>query len=260
MEKSLAEIPLPDLLQTMTEELARLTGKLRKSVDEEVVHQVRVSIKKWKMTGRLLQKLYKIPWKRDFKSTAILFRVCGEQRNLEQGIQICKKKDLVTPGITSYFRRELIRAKQQTRMAIRQYDISDVFKYLDRVNTHFTGSLPQTKNLQNEEDRLIEKAAKLFHQKPRPLHTIRKRLKDLLFLREFTRQAQGKQRKLNRILDLLGKIQDFLVLDELVEQGHSKGVISDKEGRKLKEKTKPIRKQLVKHSVGQLRAFLFPNK
>lgn len=249
-------------LQEMAGELSQFTGQLRKKVDEDSVHQVRLSIKRWKMTMRLLEKLYHIPWKRDFQQTASLFRICGEQRNLEQGIQLCQRNDLAVKGINPFFRQELIKAKRETRTAIKEYDISGVFNYLDRVRTFFSPSqpLPQAKTLKKEEGRLLKKAAKLFRQKPRPLHKIRKRLKDLLFLREFTQHAQGKLQKLNKNLDLLGKIQDLVVLEELVEQGNSKGVITDNEGRKVREKITSMRKRLVKRSADQLGTFLFPNK
>ncbi len=262
LKKSVAHMSFLNFLQEMAGELSQFTVQLRKKVDEDAVHQVRVSIKRWKMTGRLLEKLYHIPWKRDFQQTASLFRICGQQRNLEQGIQLCQRYDLAVKGINPFFRQELIKAKRETRTAIKEYDISGVFIYLDRVKAFFSTAhqLPQAKTLRKEEDRLLKKATKLFQQKPRPLHTIRKRLKDLLFLREFTQHAQGKQRKLNKNLDLLGKIQDLVVLEELVEQGNSKGVITDKEGRQVRGKITSMRKRLVKRSENQLGTFLFPKK
>lgn len=259
---SIAHNPFLFFLQERAGELKQVTGQLRKKVDANSVHRVRVSIKKWKMTGRLLDKLYDIPWKRDFRSTATLFRICGKQRNLEQGIQLCERLGITEEGINQFLGQEWSKAKRETRTAIRDYDISGVIHYLDRVSDLFSASLqsPQAKTLRKEEDRLLKKATKLFQLKPRPLHTIRKRLKDLLFLREFTQHAQGKQRKLNKNLDLLGKIQDLVVLDELVEQGNLKGVITDKEGRKVREKITSMRKRLVKRSENQLGTFLFPNK
>lgn len=262
LEKSLAHISFLEFLEEKAGELKQFTGQLRKKVDTDSVHLVRVSIKKWKTAIRLLDNLYHIPWKRDFASTGMLFRICGEQRNLEQGIELCYHLDLAEKGIIPFFRQELIKAKRETRTAIKDYDISGVFNYLERVKAFFSTyhPLPRTKTLLKEEDRLLNKAKKLFQQKSRPLHKIRKRLKDLFFLREFTQHAQAKQRKLNKHLDQLGKIQDLVVLEELVKQGNSKGAIPDKVGQKMREKITSKRKRLVKRSEDQLGTFLFPNK
>lgn len=262
LKKPIAQITFLNFLEEKAGELKQFTGQLRKRADADIVHQVRVSVKRWKMTARLLDELYHIPWKSDFKLTAKLFRICGDQRNLEQSIQICQHQGFYAKGMDQFFHRELIKAKRFTRSAIKEYDISGAFNYLDRVKIFFSGShpFPQAKTLRKAEDKLLKKAAGIFQQKPRPLHKIRKRLKDLLFLREFTQHAQGKLRKLNKHLDLLGKIQDLVVLEEFVEQGLSKGVITQKDGRKLSKKITSRRKRLVKRSENQLAAFLFPDK
>lgn len=249
-------------LQAQAHELTRCTVALRKKPDPEIVHQVRVSIKRWKMTGRLLEKLYQVPWQEDFKPLTDLFKVCGIQRNLEQGLLLIKKYKITSPGLDSFFHSEWRKAVAATRKAGRSYEHTGFLTYVDRINGLFTLShlVPPNISLRKEEDILLKKAGSLFQRKNTPLHKIRKRLKDLLFLREITKPGSGKNWKLNKNLDLLGKIQDMVVLEELAEQGYSNGKMEEKEKRKLIKKIRSIRQRLVKRSVDHLRLFLFPDK
>lgn len=251
-----------NLLQAQANELTRCTVALRKKPDPEIVHQLRVSIKRWRMTGRLLEKLYQVPWQEDFKPVTDLFKVCGIQRNLEQGMLLIKKHRITSPGLDSFFLSEWEKAVTTTRNAGRVYDHTGFLTYMSRINGLFSVShlVPPYIGLRKEEDILLKKAGRLFQRKNRPLHKIRKRLKDLLFLREITKPGPGRNRKLNKNLDLLGKIQDMVVLEELAEQGYSNGKMEEKEKRKLIKKIRSIRQRLVKRSVDQLRLFLFPNK
>jgi CHAD domain-containing protein len=196
---------------------------LKKQIDPEAIHDLRVAIKKL----RSYLKLYVIiceqaDWKTDFSETEKLFSILGKYRDVEMNYNLvaayADENLAAYPSLLSHFSANLRIAADWVRRIVDEYESDELKAFSDKLNS---GLSKFTNNqIQDEIQKIIredlKKAIPHFKKLRENTHEVRKHLKDIFYWLELCPPeviySTLQRKKLHKILDGLGDWQDNEVL------------------------------------------------
>ena len=198
-------------------------GILKKEINPEAIHDLRVSVKKL----RAYLKLYGIichdsAWKHEFTETEKLFSILGKHRDIEVNIRILElheKENLSEhPLFKVQLHANLKLSSLRIKPAIQDYDEDELKNIAVKVKTSL---IPFTDDsISNHIEKLVQHHLKKINSHAKKIyseaHDTRKLMKDVYY---WTGLSQAdifipapQKKKLDKILDGLGSWQDHEVL------------------------------------------------
>lgn len=259
-------ICLMSLAEKYIDSLIRQLKKLsKKSIDKEVIHDLRVSVKKLKAIWVIHPLGKDFPFKKNFPLTRKLFQACARTRDL-QVIESCLESlsgFAEHPSLKKNIRLQI--KKEKNKLARKLHSDSfrrGVFNELIRFHSFFATSsgLMLISNTNHYKDLVEEHMRHVLPGNTEKLHSLRKMLKNRIFQSEAFQKATSYKptglreiRKLDDFQHKLGIWHDWWnTLEWLLSQPGKEQVILSGLIQQATNKESALKKELIR----KIRSFL----
>lgn len=262
MKTLLTKDPMPELAHLRANQLLQALEKVLINEGATEIHDFRVAFKRWRALVRVIRKKTGLPWKQSLEPLRIYYKECGRKRDLEIALSMVQKNRHRSPGLEGFLEAGILANTRETK-AKGLKDIPVILKeYLSKLKT--TMGDPESgmgiSDLRKAEDKRRRQAARELQKDPIPWHQIRKELKDLFYLKELRKGSSRVSRKLSRILDILGDMQDHQSLLNWIKDYETRVEPSDENLSRIKKKAMADIHKEMRKLKPELARFLYPGK